>query len=237
MSDKVSKLTKIHLIGSLGTKFGKTWELNVKSPAEAIHAIDVNTKGKLRKYLSGPARDKLYKIAVGKKKNVIDREEVPNRSGNNSIYIIPTIAGSESGFGKILAGIALVAVAIALPGAIGATGFLGTASTALVGAGVSLVLGGIVQLLTPIPKPGANDEATRASTVFQGNATTISQGGAPSLIYGRALVAPMPISISVTNNDVSTTNAGSQGTVTRTNLAGGGYQYEYYRTEEFSEVN
>ena len=51
-------LTTIHLVGSLGERFGKTWHLDVKSPAEAIRAIDVNTRGALAAYLRGPGRER-----------------------------------------------------------------------------------------------------------------------------------------------------------------------------------
>jgi len=236
MSNKKEKLTNIFLVGSLGTRFGKKWSLNVKSIPEALRAINVNTKNKLFEYLSGDAKSKLYKIAVGKKQNVIPANEASNRSGNNNIYIIPTVAGADSGLGKILAGIAIIGLAVVTGGlagvAIGAKGLVGALLLGAVGVGVSLVLGGVVQLLTPVPKFDANEEATARSSVFQGNSVGAAQGGTPSVIYGRALVSPMPISISINNNDVSTTKAGAQGIVERTNLAGGGYEYYTRFAEE-----
>lgn len=224
-----AKLTKIYLVGSLGTRFGKFWELDVKSPAEAIRAININTKDKLFQYLGGPAKNKLYKVSVGKRDNVLDKEEIVNRSGRNAIYIIPTIMGASSGLGKILAGIALIGLTIITGGAaaIAAGGFWGTVATGVIGAGISMIIGGVVQLLTSVPNPNANnDEATRGSTIFQGNSTAVSQGGAATIVYGRALVSPMPISVTINNSDTSTTDAGSVGSVEVTELEGGGYQYE-----------
>jgi predicted phage tail protein len=40
----------VNLHGKLGEELGKTWELDVSSVAEALHAIDINTK-KLRHWL------------------------------------------------------------------------------------------------------------------------------------------------------------------------------------------
>jgi len=60
-------MTTIHLGGKLGKLFGKKWELLVSSPAEAVHAIDVNTGGAFKRYLAKDGQKKFYKVAVGKK--------------------------------------------------------------------------------------------------------------------------------------------------------------------------
>lgn len=200
-------LTTIHLGGKLGQLFGKRWELMVKSPAEAIRAIDVNLKGKLRQYLAKEGAKKFYKVAVGKKDALLDKNELNNRSGHSPIYIMPAAKGANSGGAKIFAGIALIALAVVSGGtSLAATGFLGgfASTAALVGA--SLVLGGITQMLTPTPNFNQNAEGDSrgdGSTFFQGGSTSISQGGAVGLVYGRALVTPMPISISTNNTDRS----------------------------------
>lgn len=225
-------MTNIFLEGQLGKLFGREWKLDVSSPGEAMRAINANTKGKLFDYLG--SKNKYYKIALQKKKNLIDKNELKNRSGKSNIYIMPTIKGSGSGVGKILAGIALLAIVYfsfgsataVLPGLLG----LSASQTAAIGYGLagSLILGGITQLLTPVPKfdqgAGTNEDG-RQSTLFQGNSNSIVQGGSVGLIYGRALVAPMPISISQTNSDTTTTASTSVGTVEETRLDGGGYEY------------
>ncbi len=224
-------LTTIHLVGSLGHAPGipvATWRLDVKSPAEAIRAININTRGALENYLRGPAKDKLYKIAVQKRDNVIDAKEATNRSGRSTIYIMPTIRGRDSGVGKIFAGIALIALAVfggpagwAISGQ-GAGLFGAGAATVFAGFGISLVLGGISQVLTPTPQGPQPDQAS--STSFPGTAAAVVQGGCIPVVYGRALVSPIPVSITVTNNDVSSSAAGTQGTVITTPLPGGGSQ-------------
>lgn len=196
-------LTTIHLGGKLGQLFGKRWDLMVASPAEAIRAIDVNLKGKLRQYLAKEGAKKFYKVAVGKKDVLLDKGELNNRSGHSPIYIMPAAKGANSGGAKIFAGIALIALAVVSGGtSLAATGFLGgfASTAALVGA--SLVLGGITQMLTPSPNFNQNAEGdSRSSNLFNGNASAISQGGSVGLVYGRALVSPMPVSISFDNKD------------------------------------
>lgn len=217
-------LTQVYLVGSLGKRFGEHWELSVSSPAEAIRALDVNTKGELAAYLRGPAAKRWYKVAVQRPDNVLDATEVTHRSGRGAIYIIPTIRGRNSGVGKILVGAALIALSFVNPGL---TGFaLKAYGSILVGFGTSLVVGGISQLLTPRPQTPGPDAEQANSTSFQGNTTAIAQGGCVPVVYGRMLVSALPISITITNNDVATTQAGESGVVITTNLQGGGQQYE-----------
>lgn len=192
-------LTTIHLGGKLGQLFGKEWRLQVSSPAEAIRAIDVNVKGELKKYLFKQGKSKFYKIGVGSKTSLIGEKELANRSGRSDIYIMPTIQGKNSGLGKILAAVAIVAVTWWNPFsfAAGSTWFTVGYSTA-----ASLAIGGVVQLLTPAPNFNNNSQGeSRGSNLFNGNASVATQGGAVGLVYGRALVTPMPISIAFDNED------------------------------------
>lgn len=243
----IPQLTTVHLVGSLGRAVGRTtWHLDVKSASEAIRAIDINTRGKLAAYLSGPARDRHYRVALQKRDNVIDPQELVHRSGHSTIYIMPTVRGRNSGVGKIVAGIALLALAtLGGQGYLGSTayGLLGGGSaittaagygvvggfsllgTAIAGFGVSLLLGGVSQLLAPKPQGDVTPEEQRASTTFPGNTTAVVQGGNIPLVYGRALVSPTPISVTISNNDVTITSAGTVGTVDQTTLEGGGVQY------------
>lgn len=235
-------LTTIHLGGKLGTLHGKTWHLRVSSPAEAIRAININTGGKLRQYLATEGAKKFYKIAVGKKTNVLEKNELRNRSGEADIYVLPTVHGANSGAGKIIAGIVLIVAAVItqqyeLLGPVGQGTFGGAVVSAGYGLGASLVLGGVTQLLTPTPNFNNSSSAGQGSTLFNGNAVAVNQGGAVPLIYGRALVPAVPICISFSNEDVQVTadsnSAGSTSSVggsagtayTVVNLPGGGYQF------------
>lgn len=230
----MSGLTTIHLGGKLGQLFGKKWELMVSSPAEAIRAIDVNTKGKLRQYLSKEGAKKFYKIAIGKKDCAIGKEEIHNRSGRSDIYLLPVPKGANSGGSKILIGLAIIALAIVTSGAsFAAIGFQGAGliggQTALgIGLfGASMLIGGVTQLLTPVPSFDNNAEGdSRGSNLFGGNASAVTQGGAVGLVYGRALVTPMPVSISFDNKDQSIQVGAGVIRYERKALPGGGYQYK-----------
>ncbi len=224
-------LTTIRLGGKLGSLFGREWRLRVSSPAEAIRAIDVNTGGKLRAYLRSQGTKGFYKVALGRKDNLLEKQELTNRSGETDIYILPTVRGAGSGVGKILTALALIVVAVYFPFAL--PGLTIAQTTAVVyTVAASLAIGGAAQLLTPTPNFSQDNSAqTAGSTLFNGNATAIAQGLAVTIVYGRALVAPMPVCISFSNEDVTlvngqrvTTSAGSIG-YTQVNLPGGGYQW------------
>ena len=234
-----SSLTTIHLVGSLGRAVGHhKLEMDVYSVAEAIHAIDIVTNGKLSRYLSGPGKDKFYKIAIQKRDNLLSGEELTHRSGRSPIFIIPTIRGRNSGAAKIIAGVALIALTYGAAagylgpalgnfvgaGALGGGGTLTLAGTISMGFGVSLLLGGITQLLTPkVQGPTANEEMAQ-STSFQGNSTAVVQGGPVPVVYGRALMPAIPISISINNDNQPITDAGVLGDVDQTELEGGGIE-------------
>ena len=223
------QLTNIYLGGVLGKKFGTKWSLCVGTPAEALRAIDVNTKGAFLQYLNQQGKAKYYKVALGRKDQLLDAEELVHPSGANDIYIWPTIRGKNSGAAKIIIGVVLVAAVIATAG-----GAFGAAAAAYVahgtglviagivaGIGTSLILGGISQLLAPSQK----NNGQYNSNVFQGSIAAGEQGGSVPVVYGKALVAPTPISVWFNNVDYNITQNAYVGTLQVAQLPGGGYEY------------
>ena len=108
----MEKAVKIHLLGKLGQVIGREWEIFAENPAEAIRAIDINTKGKLREYLGGDGGKKFYRVSLQKNsaKSSLEAQELYNKSGASDIYIVPIVNGANSGLGKILAGVVLLVV-------------------------------------------------------------------------------------------------------------------------------
>jgi predicted phage tail protein len=93
----------------------------------------------------------------------------------------------------------------------GATiGLLGLAapiavSTVLLGVGASLILGGVAQLLTPVPRapkgPGSSskdtDEDPRKSYSFSGIQNTSRQGVPVPIVYGETVIGAVTISAGI----------------------------------------
>jgi predicted phage tail protein len=234
-------LTNIHLHGMLGRKFGKLWKLDVATTAEAIKAIDVNTNGQFINYFKTKGREKKYGIKVGSKWELSEAQEFHcNIGGSKDIYIIPITKGNSSGWGKILVGALIIAamftpvgwVGMAGSGTIGGLSAFGAAGgVGLIGMGIgaSLILGGIIQLLSPVPNNNTTEQKT--SNVFNGGVGIVEQGGSIPVVYGRMLVTPSPIAISASNIDRSTTNTSYYTNVDEYDLEGGGSQYEGYTSQ------
>ena len=77
----------------------------------------------------------------------VSEEELTLETGCEEIILAPVVQGA-GGFGKIILGVLLIAVAIFVPAAV-----FGLTSMLAVGVvGGALVLGGIAELMTPTPQ-------------------------------------------------------------------------------------
>lgn len=203
-------MVNLYLHGMLGRKFGKEYRgICVASAAEALHALDVNFKGKLRQYLSENKHRK-YKIKIGER-FVEDDEEVKGPAGRQDIHILPVIKGRNSGWGKIFAAVAIVAlmwwnpVGWASAGGLfaGLSGTLTAAGVIAGGIAASLFMGGVSQILSPKVSydNGGTSTSNPRSSSFSGNVDTVRQGYPMPVAYGRVLLRPLPISISLLHED------------------------------------
>ena len=137
-------------------------------------------------------------------------DELHHPAGQQDIRIVPVLAGAGGSTGQILAGIGLIALAVITGGiasagvALGGFMGIGTIGTIAVGIGASLVLGGVAQLLTPVPEinqPGSansnNNNDPRKSFSFSGIQNTSRQGLPVPIVYGETLVGSVVISAGV----------------------------------------
>lgn len=205
-------LRKIKLYGKLAKFIGqRVFEADVASAAEAVRFLIANFP-KAEKHMA----DHHYRVSVGKYDLALD--ELHDPAGQQGISIVPVVVGAGGGVGKILAGVALIAASIILAPVGG--GFLGlgaglahaaggAAATGIVSAGVagaigavgaSLALGGVAQLLTPVPKiPQGPDTINdpRKSFSFSGIQNTSRQGTPVPICYGLTLTGSVVISAGI----------------------------------------
>jgi len=177
----------IRLYGQLARFIGKRkLQAEVANAAEAVRFLVVNFPG-----LDAHMAERHYKVEVGD--TAIGTEELHFPSSDlEEIKIIPVIAGAGV-VGRIIAGVALVALSF-IPG-IGALGV-----SLLFGVGASLVLGGVAQLLTPVPvapKGADSDRNPRRSYSFSGIQNVSRQGVPVPICYGEALVGSVVISAGI----------------------------------------
>ena len=180
-------LRKIRVYGRLAKFLGRrVLRADVANAAEAVRFLLANFP-QLERHMT----DQHYRVSVGSYDLAL--EELHDPAGQQQIKIVPVLAGAGA-VGRIIAGVALLAIGFLVPG-IGALGV-----QLLVGVGASLVLGGVAQLLTPVPQmpTGANTEQDpRKSYSFSGIQQTSRQGVPVPTVYGETLVGSVVISAGI----------------------------------------
>ena len=186
------------------------FEFEVDTPAQALKALCVNFPGLDRWLMDREAEGTGFRVTVGRDAITQESPEtlVLPWSEREVFSITPVICGAGQGFGQVLAGIGLIALAI-VAGPAGA-GFLGlgagfisgatasAVSVALGGLGASLLLGGVAQMISPQQNMGAltsgREAARLESFTFSGIVNTSKQGLPVPVAYGRLFVGSAVIS-------------------------------------------
>ena len=133
------------------------------------------------------------------------------------IKIVPVIAGAGGGTGRILAGAAIIGLVMATGGAGAALG--GSAwgwgpagavkgawlAKGAVSLGAGLILGGVSEILFPVPKPEKfeNDQDPRISFDFGGTPNTSRAGTTHPIVYGEIFTGSTVISMNLTTDQVT----------------------------------
>lgn len=128
------------------------------------------------------------------------------------IKIVPMIAGAGGSTGRILLGAALIGLAFttggaSLAGLKAGTAFQGAAwwagGAASIGAG--LIIGGVAEILFPVPKPEKfeNDQDPRISFDFGGTPNTSRAGTTHPIVYGEIMTGSTVISMNLTTDQVT----------------------------------
>jgi predicted phage tail protein len=211
---------EVRLYGPLAKFVGQRKFLaEISSAGEAIRMLLANFPG-LERHMA----DQHYKVIVDNYESDLDEIHYP---ASQVVKIVPVLGGAGGGTGKILAGIAIVAASIIFAPTIG--GFLGlgagavtsgaagtmAAITSITGAiGVSLILGGVAQLLSPTPQLGQIGPASQSlggrntttegtemdpqeSYSFSGIQNTSRQGTPVPVVYGETIVGSVVISAGI----------------------------------------
>lgn len=190
-------LKTIRLYGVLGATFGRVHRLAVESRQEAIKALSVIIPGFEKFLLTSKARGLTYAVFDGKRN--LTRDEL-DFTISHEIRIAPVIIGNKKGgvFQTIL-GVVLIAAATWASGGLGAAfaakGWIG----AMAMGGASMMLGGVVQMLTPVQGGLAMREFpdNKPSYAFGGPVNSIAQGNPVPILYGRRRIGGAIISAGI----------------------------------------
>lgn len=174
-------------------KFGTDFKLDVKDTAEAIRALCSQLTG-LRETL----RDGIYKVRIGKQyldASALEKGLFYCLKKGQTIHFTPVIQGAKrAGVFNVVLGAALIGASFFIP----AAGLLGGLITKgmVIGVGASMLLGGVAQMLTRMPKAlnMGNEKEKESSTAFSNLNNLVAQGKPVPLAYGLIRTGSLVIS-------------------------------------------
>lgn len=193
-------LTKVILEGEMGKKFGREWAFDITSPAEALRMVDANSPGVFIWIKSNLAKYEAYRVVCKYENGTeeeLDKDSYVLQGKPTEIRFVPLIEGAGGKWGRVILGAVLVVVGFAIT--FFTQGFGGAIGSYFIQAGVAMMIGGIIQALTPQPKKEQEMQSKDlTSHFFDGPVNTTEQGVPVQLIYGEVLVGSHAISAEVT---------------------------------------
>jgi predicted phage tail protein len=190
-------MTTILLSGSLAKKFGREHSRMLESGSvqEAFSALKHTLEGFADFVTDMSRRGTQFAIFRNRENVGVDRFTM---SGASEIRIVPVIAGSKSGgLLQTVLGAVLIVVGVVVTGM--SFGSAAPVGAALIGVGIGMVAGGILQMLSPTPKsPSQQEQAgteNKPSYFFNGAFNSTQQGVPVPLIYGQMLTGSSVVSV------------------------------------------
>lgn len=197
-------LTKVILDGPMGKRFGKVWELEIGSPSEALRLIEANKPGLMAWCHEVEEKYVAYKVQCeyeDGRTELLDNDTYAVDRQLKSVRFTPVVAGA-GGMGKMLVGAAFIFASF-IPG-------LQAFSPFLLKMGASMMLGGVIEALSPQPKKPSSGSSSSSSSgggatgsyYFNGPVNTTEQGIPVQLVYGRVLVGSHAVSAFMSVDEV-----------------------------------
>ena len=186
-------MTRIELSGTLGKMFGKVHHRLISTTHEAGIALANTIPGFEKFMISSEEHGLTYAIFKNNKNIGLDDLGFPVTG--EVIRIVPVVVGSrKSGFLQTILGAVIVAA-----GAVATFVFDQPWGVNVMIAGGAMMLGGVVQMLSPQPAGLARKESAdnKASYAFGGVTNTASQGYPVPLLYGKRRIGGAIISAGI----------------------------------------
>ena len=194
-------LKTMRLKGLMARKFGAVHQYHVADLRELIRAMCSQVPG-FRKYVSN-AHLQGVRFAFFSGKDNIGLQEFDMSSAGTEFEMEPVLEGSKkSGVLQVVIGaVALVAAYFTAGASFAVLGVTAsTVTTALTGLGISMALGGVIQMLTPQPKynVGASSSTdNKPNYAFGSPVNTVAMGYPVPVLYGRREIGGAIISAGI----------------------------------------
>jgi predicted phage tail protein len=200
-------MVTIRLLGEAGRRFGRCFQLAVKTPAEAVRALCVQIP-ELRQYMIQSSDNGIvWRVVTDHSTGLTDEQLLWPMSKRLVLAPIPSGRGGEGGLGAVIAGVALVAFSLLGPAGVFGAAFAKNALLFQVtGAiGASMLFGGVAQLLTPTPQmptvstmggastTGRSESDQLKSFTFDKSNANTKQGEVVPVLYGERIIGSLPV--------------------------------------------
>lgn len=201
-------LKTLILDGRMAKKFGRLHKFDVADLPEMLRAMCSQVRG-FKRYLSeGHMHGIRFAFFNGKHNIGLDEFDMTNGS---EVYRITAITEGSKRAGVlqiVIGAVALVAAFFTAGGSLVALGMSAAAAaattTALTGLGLSMMLGGVVQLLTPQPKynVGASSSTdNKPNYAFGAPVNTVAMGYPVPVLFGEREIGGAIISAGIFSSD------------------------------------
>ncbi|EMF4509912.1 TPA: tail assembly protein [Morganella morganii] len=191
-------MVKIELGGVLGKTFGKTHQRLIRTTSEAIRALCCTITGFEQFLNTSKSRGLTFAVFRGKKN--IGEDDLGFPVTGDVIRIMPVVIGSKrGGLFQTIFGAVLVAAAVFMSGGIGAAFAAGGMTGFMATTGAAMMLGGIIQMLSPQPNGIAMKDQgeNKPSYAFGAPTNTVSQGYPVPIGYGKRRIGGAVISAGI----------------------------------------
>lgn len=176
----------VKFYGSL-KQYGDKYKIEADTASEAMNCLYQQIKGLRKQIIDGYFRVRIAKTDLSEETIQFGLHHKLKR--NDVIHVVPVINGAKSGLFTVIAGAVMVTA-----GAVAMFGFGQPWGASLMAAGVGLMIGGIAQMLTKIPKTSSDDSNTNNNTSFSNLDNTIGQGLPVPVCYGEMLIGSRVLS-------------------------------------------
>lgn len=188
-------LRRVHLVGSFAGAYDGPVEVHASTAWEAVEAV-VNQLGCFRPDAMGRKVVQLLGFDT-----IEDLKSALNDVVD--LYLAPSLTfGKNGGLVQTVIGVALITAAFFIPGSwvlwkVGVAAIVGTM-------GIGMVVGGLMQMLTPQPKLGGQGEEEARSKYLGGIQNTTTIGTTIPLLYGRRRIGGHILSLNIDAKATST---------------------------------
>jgi predicted phage tail protein len=176
-------MIKVYLAGILGAEYGRKHVFNIRTTREIISALSANFTNFKSRIMELSRQGYVYTVQHGAK--LLGKDEL-NHALNDFVVITPRLVVNFDEVFQFLAGIVLVGIGLFI------SPFAPTIGMALIGAGVSMIIGGVLALLAPgMKQPKLDDQGTvdeAVSSFYAGGDFRMISGSPMPFGYGTMLV-------------------------------------------------